>query len=371
MTCHCSPPHGLGLEMKPSNHVILPGDEEDTAARSLDFSLMVGTYFQNNGQRWDRVRVQMTEHGVGPPTPPFDQTDLPKAKSRKIYWSSSAASTRTKPSHSLASSTSDQAVADVATVVQTGSVAQPLAITDLCDALRKGKGTAATPSCYGTISSTAKQFNVYHVHSHCQPEDSCVVTLRSILEGQVCDLNQFTYLERLKVALALSYGTLHLHNTPWIPKTLKLDDVGFLGEQQTPGSHSYCLDRPFLAKALVQSPTSCYPQPVALLRRIDLNVLSLGLLLIQIIVGRYIPDLVITKDMSLDAILSKQTQAEQMTARVMENGGINYARAVEWCLKSMFSASGLEDDTFGQEFHEAVISRLENDLRFQATPMPD
>lgn len=87
--------------------------------------------------------------------------------------------------------------------------------------------------------------------------------------------------------------------------------------------------------------------------------------------GRQIEDLIVAKDMSLDAILSKQTQASRMAASVMENGGMNYASAVQWCLSSISSVASLNEKTFGQEFHEAVTARLEDDIRLQTTRMLD
>lgn len=180
------------------------------------------------------------------------------------------------------------------------------------------------------------------------------------------ELTQLTYLERLKIALALSYGMLHLHRTPWIPQPITSEDIGFSGETSVPGTYIYRLDRPLLAKTLASAsinPTQLPAQTA--LRPVDINTLSLGLLPIQIIVGRYIEDLVVTTEMSFDAILTKQRKALQMSAPVLEEGGMNYAEAVQWCLNSVKSIATLDDDEFGRSFHDAVITRLENDLKPQ------
>lgn len=58
-----------------------------------------------------------------------------------------------------------------------------------------------------------------------------------------------------------------------------------------------------------------------------------------------------------------------MTGSVLENEGMNYAGAVQWCLNSVLCGARLDDEKVGQEFHEAVIrvARLEADMRLQAS----
>lgn len=226
------------------------------------------------------------------------------------------------------------------------------------------------------MSSNADKYNLYHLD--CDSKNLSIVTLRTILEGHEYTLTQFTYIERLKVGLALSYSILHLYNTDWLARLTEPDDIIFIRERRGPTSHVCFLDRPFLAKSLSNtsgghagassqhiSSTQSQTKPM------NLTTLSLGLLLTQIIIGRHIKDLKITQDMSLDAVLDKQNIASQMAGLILENGGMNYEAAVRWCLHSFSSvvSSCLENDNFSQEFYNAVIFRLESDLKLQSSPV--
>ncbi|KAH8743748.1 hypothetical protein F5883DRAFT_592076 [Diaporthe sp. PMI_573] len=139
-------------------------------------------------------------------------------------------------------------------------------------------------------------------------------------------------------------------------------------EQQAANPHTDCLGRPFLAKVLPKPPASAFNPPEQVtFRPMDLTILSLGLVLVQIIIGRHVEDLAIEPDnKGMDSIISKQEAASQMTGSVLENGGMNYANAVQWCLSSVLCGACLDDENIGQEFHEAVIARLEADMRRHA-----
>lgn len=180
---------------------------------------------------------------------------------------------------------------------------------------------------------------------------------------------EFSYTERLKLALSLSYSVLHLYKTPWLAKTVTPEDIVFLREQQhaSPSAARY-LGRPFLTKTLAgQAPSAAQIQSTqAEGRPIDLTILSLGLLLIQIIIGRQISDLALTPDIRMKSTLSKKEIALKYIASVMESGGINYADAVQWCLRSILSVACLDNEKFAQDFYDAVITRLEGDLRLQS-----
>lgn len=364
--CKCS--HNLGLEMAPRNDVILPGDEDDEAARSLDFSVAIGSYSQKQFQRWDRVRVQVAGNEIELPTPPSTPSPgMRRSKPpRMVRWASSLTIRTTQTTASVTHATTHH-FSNVSASLHLGSGPPPSAITDLCHMLRNGKGKATVPNCYGHISNKSSKFNVYH--EDCQPENLSTISLRALLEGQDHGLSQFTYIERLKVALALSYSILHLYNTPWLARNVTSDDIVFLREEQAPTCHIYHLDRPFLSKSLSSTAASGQQQHLAqtTFRPVDLTILSLGLLLIQIIIGRHISNLTTVPDMGMESIIEKQRIASAMAGSVLENGGMNYAGAVQWCLSSILSVACLDDEKFGQEFHGEVIARLENDLRLQSS----
>lgn len=374
ITCNSS--HNVGLEMAPRKDVILPGDEEEETAKSLRFGVAIESHDQQQSRRWETVRIQLAEDKIALPTPPNTPSpDVAPSRSprRRIHWASSLTLRSSSQTTDTVSQQKIESASSLSASSHFSSMSIPpsLAITDLCRILQKGKGKAADPDCYGFIANKSSKFNLYQ-HDP-QPENLSAITLRTILDGHSdSGVNHFIYTERLKVALALSYSILHLYNTPWLARIVTPDDILFVQEQGSASNGpTYQLGRPFLAKVL-QSPavdSSCPPQcdsPAAIFRHMNLTILSLGLLLIQIIVGRHIADLTIDPNMKvMDVILSKQAIASRMTGSVLENGGMNYAGAVQWCLSR--SVACLDDEKLGQEFHEAVIARLENDLKLQAS----
>lgn len=140
------------------------------------------------------------------------------------------------------------------------------------------------------------------------------------------------------------------------------------------------LDRPFLAKQVPEAsqqawtkPSQARPvlQPTTIPpkthRPIDSMLLSLGLLLIQIIVGQYFEQLCVEDGMTINAILEKQTIASDMARLVLQNGGINYEAAVKWCLENFLSSANLDNAELAQQFYDAVTCRLETDMKLQNT----
>ncbi|KAH8787888.1 hypothetical protein F5883DRAFT_400437 [Diaporthe sp. PMI_573] len=235
----------------------------------------------------------------------------------------------------------------------------PQPVTDLClFAAQKQPYT----DCCGFITDVQDRFKIYE---QLYGQESRVVTLRHVLEDRDQTLPPFGYPEKLRLALALSASVLDLYSTPWLASIVTLDDIVFLrgDASQAPMYSPY---RPFVAKAVLESPGS-RPQAFrtgAATRPMDLTLLSLGTLLIQIIVGRPIDAIdMVGDDMSIDSVLGRQAAASQLTGQVMQSGGMSYDAAVRWCLDSILGVASLEDDGFCQSFHEAVVSRLETDVK--------
>lgn len=352
--------------------IILPGDDDQCAARTIPLDIMLES--GGKTQRWNRLRVQLADEKVRPPMPPTAKStaSLPRSRSpKKVHWSSSLTN-RTSSSTTCVTQTTTQTQYSsyLSASIQLSFETLPSAITDLCHTLQKGKyKTSTTSDCFGNISCNSRKFSLYH--EDCQPDHLSAMSLSTILENQENggDL-KFSYTERLKLALALSYSVLHLYKTPWLAKTVTPQDIVFLREQQQPSPDAASnLGRPFLAKAPPNSTTpkasqTEYTQAEG--RPMDLTILSLGLLLIQIMIGRQISDLALSPEMRMKSTMAKKEIASKYIASVMESGGMNYVSAVQWCLGSILSVACLDDEKFAQDFYNAVIVRLEGDLGSQS-----
>lgn len=374
MACSCS--HNLGLSMSgmARKDVVLAGEDEEFAAKAIPFDVVIGSAGET--QRWHRLRVQLAENEASrihePPVLLSPSEVTHSSSRRRIKWSPSLVYRTPQTTNCViqtATPTDSSSHLSASTELEPGSAMPTTGINDLCRMLHRGKQKAASLNCYGHISCRSSKFNLYH--QDCQPEHLRAISLQTILQEKEAmgDHSNFNYTERLKVALALSYSVLHLFKTPWLAKIVTPEDIVFLREHQDAQQPFYYLDRPFLSKGLaIALPSTCGDRAMhADGRPVDLTILSLGLLLIQIIIGRPVDDLGLSPDIRMDSTVQKMHKASEYISSVMESGGMNYADAVQWCLGSIFSVACLDDERFAQDFHGAVIVRLEGDLGLQSS----
>ncbi|KAH6987131.1 hypothetical protein EDB80DRAFT_589897 [Ilyonectria destructans] len=237
-------------------------------------------------------------------------------------------------------------------------------VSNLCQVIpRWRKGPAV--SCYGYVTDTHRKFGLYPQENQLEP--GTTVTLRQLLEGNMSE-SQVGYVRKLKIALAISTSILHLYNTAWLTKMITLDDVLFFrGKEDVILSNVHSLSRPFVAKNISEAKQSHVGQSqqdtFTQQRPINLMVLSLGVLLIQVIIGKAIETLDMTECMDLDAILATNQAGKSFNGQILESGGINYTTVVDWCLNTVFSTGGLENENVSQNFYVEVVARLEEDVK--------
>lgn len=338
--CSCS--HQLGLRMIARKGLSFPTDDDQLAASRIPFDVGFGSGEENPCQHWNILRVQSTAWDKRLLAVPTTKgvTGSPRSKSPKgVRWLSDL-------------------------IEQTPKVALPVEsqksyseIADICGMLRKGKSTAlAADHPCGQISYDSTKFNLYQEENW--SKDLPPLNLRAMLEGQSNRTSLTNWTGRVQAALALSYGILHLYNTPWLADIVTAEDIVFMREQQRG------IEEPFLAKHLSSTTTNAnQPRPMHPNgRSMNFVIFSLGLLLIQIMIGRYVHELTIPLDMCMESSIKKKEIATKYICLVVENGGDNYAAVVQWCLGSMFSVACLDDDEFVQDFHHHVIEKLERDL---------
>lgn len=355
--------------------VILPEGHWYDKTKTIPLDVMLDSGGET--QRWNRLRIQLAKEQVRQPMPRTANptTSFSRSKSpRRVRWASTLTnriSSNTTGTCTTQTETVERSSSFLSASTHLDSGTLPSAITDLCLTLRKGKyKTAATSDYFGDISCNSCTFNLYH--QDCQPDQLDAIRLGTILEDQEIRRRlNFNYTERLRLALSLSYSVLHLYKTPWLAKTVTPQDIMFLMEQQQPSPNAASsLGRPFLEKTPPSSATASASQvqPTQVEGRpMDLTILSLGLLLIQIMIGRQIGDLAVAPDMGIKSTLSKKDVASKYIGPVMESGGMNYAAAVQWCLSSILSVACLDNEKFAHEFYNAVIIRLEGDLGLQSS----
>ncbi|KAH7121853.1 hypothetical protein B0J13DRAFT_628981 [Dactylonectria estremocensis] len=384
-TCHCANLHTVCLELVPRNVVIVPSDQDDQVAKDFNFHVVMGPKEQSSGEGdteatssvaklqkaasnyWKSLLIRLAESGSVPapaPTPSstVQVTSVAQGVSRTSKWLTSlsfrpARETSTSPTQTLVEVSQSFIMPP-----SQPSASEPPALSNLCQAVFKGHKEPVV-DYYGYITDIERKFGLYSGQD--ESEICKTVTLRQVLNGKEPDLPRFDYPEKLRVALTVCASILHLHSTPWLGRTLTLDDVVFLREDGPSPPNAGSLYRPYLIKILRESESSASAsqgcKALNTPRPLNLTMLSLGAMLIQVIIGRTDHELDITAT-DMPSILSKKQAGNRLGDQILESGGINYADAVKWCLQSLFGTAGLDNDTFCQNFYVEVVARLEEDV---------
>ncbi|KAL7907214.1 hypothetical protein GGI35DRAFT_481760 [Trichoderma velutinum] len=185
-------------------------------------------------------------------------------------------------------------------------------------------------------------------------------------KGGQLKVARFDYPEKLKVAHAIAVNTLHLHSTRWVEESLTLDNVIFFLPTSSDGEHgldTIFLDQPFVVKNLLTSQrkksTSWNTS-----RPVNLAIFSVGVLLMQVMVGKTESALEMAGVMDVNTVLSKRDTGKRLLGQLLESGGANYKSAVEWCFDSVLQVAGLQNEKCCQQFFQEVVLRLEEDVQF-------
>lgn len=248
----------------------------------------------------------------------------------------------------------------IATVADSSVITRfaPPHITDLCADIRRGETMASRPVGFLACNEMPGGFNIYR-HDTLLKLHQASVTLQEALSGEKPGLVEFELTERLNVALALSFNALQLCNTQWLGKAISLEGVVFLRAADADHCFSQSLENPSLF--LIQQPSQdkLSEKPG---KPINFALLSLGIILTHIINGRPIEAIDISEGMTKETLLSRRDIAFNKV-EICDYASTNYVDAVQWCLQNCFTFKTLEDENLGREFHDAVIARLESDLR--------
>lgn len=130
------------------------------------------------------------------------------------------------------------------------------------------------------------------------------------------------------------------------------------------GTYAYHLDRAFLTKELaINSSTiggNCeHLSSQWLAKPTIFTIPSLGLVLVQTMLGRGMEELKLAEQSCMSCLLDQRAAATQRAGNVLAKGGGMYADAVNWCLEKFSSRASEDEETFSQLYYDAVVVRLE------------
>lgn len=355
MTCGCAISHSIGLELVARRAILLPSDVEDEVATRFTFHVALRSHYEAALVRWDGIYIRPAKQArpivmASEPASPQPQKVQRRVLFRLNTHQTVSTLSSTATTATLGSQEEKTEIQNASS--QTTLVATPPSVRNICPIALKNDPFCET-GCYGYISTTERKFELYDYRV--RQEFHVSSTLREVLRGtsnlqlQLKNL----YLEKLRIARVLSASVLHLFRTRWIDAALTLDDVLLLCAKETVISPSQTGFQIF-----VSSPQS--HKLVSLPRPMNVTVLSLGLLLIQVILAREIDTLDMTGTVDMESALSNIKAAKDFAGDMVELGGMEYSRAVTWCLDSFLGTKGLENDAFCQRFFEEVVAPLDD-----------
>ncbi|KAI1735319.1 hypothetical protein F4680DRAFT_307331 [Xylaria scruposa] len=390
ITCACAHSHSLGLQLSHRDAVILPNDSEEMTAQSFDFHV---TLTASNEHRFRQIiqtfneaqlkadlkvfqlrLMRDDELRLTPTTTPLLASATPSPKLR-VRWASLFDSLPHMPGPPLSTTQTMTQTTTPQTTTKTTKVPPPI-VSDLCGIAHGGPGATGT-KCYGYVLDAQRKFILSHPDGDNGPQKR--ITLRQFVERNDLSLPLFGFEDKLQVALALSASVLYLDGTSWLSQIMTLDDIVFISGSENVVTQKQCSRyQLFIVKSISNTltnqgatppvtPSTLTEQILGVARHVNPAALSLGALLIQIMIGRVDSELDMTENMDIRSIVSKRERGSQLKEEVLVNGGMNYAAAVNWCLDSIYGVAGLQNDTFCQQFYEAVVARLEDDLKMIAS----
>lgn len=231
-------------------------------------------------------------------------------------------------------------------------------IADICTDIQRNDMVANQAVGFIPCDEKPKGFDLYYHDSVPSSPNTSSLTLREALSGKD-GLTDFGLRERLNIALTLSFSILQLCNTQWLGKVISLDDIVFLRAADAPQCYTQKFDFP--APFLVRRPRIARHKEEPY-KAINFALFSLGVLLTHIIMGRPVEALDLSENMPKELLLSRKKLANEKVA-ICDEASDNYIGAVQWCFDHCFTFENLKDQDLSRNFHDAVIARLERDLR--------
>ncbi|KAI1856694.1 uncharacterized protein JN550_013688 [Neoarthrinium moseri] len=240
-------------------------------------------------------------------------------------------------------------------------------VSNICQMFHEERKPLSASDCYGYISDAGKRSFELHPSFERPSRFSQTYTLREVLSGfddiKWEDSHPFGYEKRLNLALTLASSVMQTYNTPWLTRVVTLDDIVFFSDtsNEISSRETNAPYRPFVTRLVPRISVESQLGPEKVPQMVNMTVLSLGALLLQIITGGVEASLEITDTADVNHVLTQHQIARQLEAKVIENGGPNYAKVVKWCFDNAIGLAGFQNEKFCQEFYEVVIATLEQD----------
>lgn len=240
-------------------------------------------------------------------------------------------------------------------------------ILDLCQTLRSIDTTKAN-DCLGILAAQDTSFQVL---PSTLPHDildfeTCFISLRTVLCQKHSDMPDFFRADKLRIAVAVASSVLQFYGSKWLENDWSANGVYFVRRKARDLFEQAFVSKALLAKDALNCEAKATPMPFIR----NATLFSLGILLIELCLGRIIEQLQLPEDLLLGEV-TPVTMANYSTAqRLLQSGqlskeaSLRYQSAVNRCIYCNFDqeSTSLENDQFRQAVYDGVVAPLEQDL---------
>ena len=343
ITCGCPSLHDVGLRLAPPSRTMVPEDDDDEVAKELQFRLVISHRPPSSATQWGELLLKMTGSVR-------EEQAAVAEPSRSVKF---AIPKRVSAADENRSVVLKSAMANLAISTAVLMPIHPAAqtIKNLCETTqrieKKGYHCGRVTDCQ---SPKKREYSVYTLDRF--DGDWALIPIRHVLQAKPS--SPLLYGDKLRLAWIIACSVLQMHGTPWMSSSPTHSNIYLLHRQGIPQyQHVFAL------KHLPERDTATSAADIP-------TLLSLGILLIELILGQTMEDLHATPpgEEGVAGLISVYEAATKLLGRVNMVGGHGYHSAVERCIRcdvygrDLAGQNELLSDAFA-----GIVGPLEQDLR--------
>lgn len=377
--CICE--HQIGLWLESRKLRFIPGDDEGGCMKGTEFKLAL-SYGSDAGnepgqvperrREWEEIRVKPSQGAKTrrlPAENPVPPQQPKKGKGKKSVSfagpmiSSTSTTTLTQTETQPSATSIHMPIASLTMEMASLGMVSMGVTLDLCQKIKKAQKQAQLDYYGMIVDRSPPNPREYTVHpaptlEHDDMHQWSVISLREILE-QKSAFPHLSYRDRLQLAVVISSSVLQLQGSPWLPDALTSCDICFVRKQ---GRLAY--NHPFIINRLPSTELGPRNDETAMLPIGNPMLTSLGILLIELILGKTLASLRTLEEASLaeETPLADYVTAQRVSRRI-KMVSLNYGTAVSRCISGDWNRDGsLDMEDLCQDVYSGVVALLEKDL---------
>ena len=170
--------------------------------------------------------------------------------------------------------------------------------------------------------------------------------------------------ERLKLAVRLASSVLQFHTSGWLRERWGKQDIYFI-QRDSSQSQTPSLDTPVVRRSFTQEPSPPETTIKNIFGRCDLNLFSLGIVLIELWFWKSVESFQAEKPLAGDSDTIRYMTVREKIEEIQEKAGDQLGGSVRRCICGIdHPETRLEDIEYKKEAYLRVLQPLEKHLEF-------